>query len=126
MSYGLMRQKLSSLGTTIDVWRKQVEAFHPNKTIPTVKHGWDSIMLRGCFAAAITGQLQIVDGIMRKGQYLRAILKHNLKFIVSQRVLTAIGIMKVQKDCDGNYSLILKMESLHGKPDSNLFEGIKL
>ena len=42
------------------------------------------------------------------------------------RVLRAIGIMKVQTDCDSDHSLTLKMESLHGKPDSTLFEGTKL
>ena len=65
------------------VWRKEGEAFHPNKSIPTVKHGGGSIMLWGCFAAAGTGQIQKVDGIMRKEQYLE-ILTHNLKSSVRQ------------------------------------------
>ena len=60
------------------VCRKEGEAFHSNKTIPTVKHKGDSIMWWGCFAAAGTGKLNKVDGIMRKEQYIE-ILKHNLK-----------------------------------------------
>ena len=44
------------------VWRKKGEACKPKKTIPTMKHGGGSIMLRGCFA---TGALHKIGGCTR-------------------------------------------------------------
>ena len=45
---------------------KKGEACKPKNTIPTVKHGGDSIMLGGCFAAGGTGALYKIDGVMRE------------------------------------------------------------
>jgi hypothetical protein len=39
------------------VWRKTGEAFNPKNTIPTVKHGGESIMLWRFFGACGTGEL---------------------------------------------------------------------
>ena len=78
-------------------WRKEGEAFHPKRTIPTVKHGRGSIMLRGCFAAAGTGKLQKVDGTVRKVQYIE-ILKHNLKSSARQLRLGRKWIFQQDND----------------------------
>ena len=51
------------------VWRKNNNALHPKNTIPTVKHGGDSIMLWGCFTSAGTGALVRVEGIMNSRKY---------------------------------------------------------
>ena len=44
------------------VWRKPNTSLHPENTIPTVKHGGDSIMLWGCLSSAGTGKLVRIEG----------------------------------------------------------------
>ena len=46
-------------------------------TIPTVKHGGDSIMLWGCFSAAGTGRLVKIEGQLNGAKH-REILDENL------------------------------------------------
>ena len=46
-------------------------------TIPKVKHGGGSIMLWGCFSAAVTGRLVRIEGKMSGAKY-REILNENL------------------------------------------------
>ncbi|KAL0201197.1 hypothetical protein M9458_004384, partial [Cirrhinus mrigala] len=62
---------------TSHVWRKTNTAYHSEHTIPTVKYGFGSIMLWGCFSSAGTGKLVRVDGKMDGAKY-RAILEENL------------------------------------------------
>uniref|UniRef100_A0AAZ3S129 Transposase n=1 Tax=Oncorhynchus tshawytscha TaxID=74940 RepID=A0AAZ3S129_ONCTS len=47
--------ELFGLNAKSHVWRKP-------GTIPTVKHGGGSIMLCGCFSAAVTGRLGRIEG----------------------------------------------------------------
>ncbi len=53
------------------VYRKRNEAFKEKNTVPTVKHGGDSKMFRGCFAASGTGCIDCVNGIMKSDDYQR-------------------------------------------------------
>ena len=62
--------ELFGLNDKHHVWRK-------HGTIPTVKHGGDSIMLLGCFAAAGTGRLVRIEGKMKRAKK-REILGKNL------------------------------------------------
>ena len=62
--------ELYGLNAKRHLWRKTV-------TIPTVKHGGGSIMLRGCFSAACTGRLVRIEGKMNGAKY-REILDENL------------------------------------------------
>lgn len=58
------------------VWRVKDEAYDQTNTIPTVKHGGGSLMMRGCFSAAGTVNLR-GPGIMDSQRY-QAILKRNI------------------------------------------------
>ena len=51
------------------VWRSHNEKYAPWCTQATVKHD-EKIMVWGCFAAHGVGHLYLIDGIMRKEQYL--------------------------------------------------------
>jgi len=53
-----------------------------------VKHGGGSIMVWGCIHKNGVGPLVLIDGIMRKEQYL-TILQQNLPEVVGQMGLSA-------------------------------------
>jgi len=61
----------------IRVWRKPGEAYNPNNTIKTVKHGGGGVMVWGCMAASGVGNLEILNGVMDHKYYID-ILKRNL------------------------------------------------
>ena len=49
--------ELFGINSTRRVWRGKDAEYDPKKTIPTVKHGGENIMLWGCFSAKGTGRL---------------------------------------------------------------------
>ena len=104
------------------VWRKQGEAYHPKKTVATMKHGGGSIMLWGCFSAAGTGNLVRVEKVMKKEQYEK-ILKGNLK---QSAVKVGLGRRFVfQHDNDPkhtSYLLKAKITTPAQSPDQNPIE----
>jgi len=69
--------ELFGKNSTRSVWRKKNAELHPKNTIPTVKHGGENIMLRGCFSAKGTGKLIRVKGRMNRTMCLE-ILSQNL------------------------------------------------
>lgn len=50
--------------------KEKGEAYKPENTIPTLWHGAGSIMLWCCFAAAGTGAIHKIDGIIRREHYM--------------------------------------------------------
>ena len=62
--------ELFGLNAKRHIWRKP-------GTIPPVKHGGGSIMLRGCLSVAGTGRLVRIEGKMNRAKY-REILDENL------------------------------------------------
>uniref|UniRef100_A0AAZ3QDJ1 Transposase Tc1-like domain-containing protein n=1 Tax=Oncorhynchus tshawytscha TaxID=74940 RepID=A0AAZ3QDJ1_ONCTS len=75
------------------VWSKKGGACNPKNSIPTMKHEGGSIMLWWCFAAAGTGALHKIDGIMREENCVD-ILKQHLKISVRKLNLVANGPSK--------------------------------
>ena len=51
------------------LWSDETK-IEPKNTIPTVKHGGDSIMFWGSFSSSGVGSLHKVDEIMKKEDYL--------------------------------------------------------
>lgn len=60
-----------------NVWRTKGTSLNANNITKTVKHGGGSIMVWGCFSWFGTGNLHLVDGIMKADQYIQ-ILRENL------------------------------------------------
>ena len=83
------------------VWTKKWEAYKPNNTVPTVKHGGGNIMLWGCLSSSGTGNLVVVQGIMRKEDYIR-ILDENVK--ESAEKLQLGHNWKYQQDSDPKHT----------------------
>ena len=83
------------------VWRESGGEWDPDKTVPTVKHGRGSVMLWGCFAAAGTGRLVKIDGIMN-GEKYREILEENL--LTSASDLKLRRNFKFQQDNDPKHT----------------------
>ena len=65
-------------------------AHHLVNTIPTVKHGGDSIMLWGCFSATGTGRLVRIKGKMNASLY-SDILDENLHQRAREKVHLPAG-----------------------------------
>ena len=42
------------------VWRKDVEAYSPKNTVPTVKFGGSNIMIWGCFSVKGVGKISVI------------------------------------------------------------------
>ena len=59
------------------VWRTLQEAFDPRCTVPTVKHGGESVKCWSCISSSSVGNLVIIDRNMTEEVYLD-ILQRNL------------------------------------------------
>ena len=70
--------ELFGRNTRTSVWRKNSTAFKKHNTIPKIKFGGGSIMIRGCFSSKGTGELQVIHGRMNDCMY-RDILEKNLQ-----------------------------------------------
>ncbi len=85
-------------------WRKASEAFNPNNTLSTVKHGGGSIMNWGCFAGSGLGELYC---IMIKEDY-REIIKNNIK---QSALKLSLGRRSTfQQDNDPKHTAIIVMK----------------
>lgn len=60
------------------VRRMQGERSLEQCTVPTVKHGGQSIMVWGCFGNGKVGDIHRVDGILNKEGYLEILKNHAL------------------------------------------------
>ncbi len=60
------------------IWCKKGEAFKPQNTIQTMKHGGSSIMLWGCFASSGTGCFVCINSKMNAIAY-KDIMAENLR-----------------------------------------------
>lgn len=74
------RFKKSSLVQWIQVWtirlkrriyfrRSAQEKMMRDRVVLTIKHGAGSVMVWGCFPSQVTGDLIIIEGILKKEQY---------------------------------------------------------
>ncbi|MBN3274470.1 TCB1 transposase, partial [Polyodon spathula] len=71
------KMELFGLNAKRYVWHKPNTLHYPENTIPTVKHGGGSIMLRKCFSSAGTGTLVRKEGKMNGAKY-REVFEENL------------------------------------------------
>ncbi|KAF7642073.1 hypothetical protein LDENG_00265040 [Lucifuga dentata] len=74
MFYGLMSGKWNCVedrGSRY-ICHKPNTVLHSNNTIPMLKHGSDSVMVWGCFAASEPGQLTIIEGNMNSAIYQKS------------------------------------------------------
>lgn len=71
MDFGLMRkQKLICSATNIMIHLEQKEgAFEENNTLPIIKHGGGSIVLKNCVAVNTTGNIMWVEEKMNSTKY---------------------------------------------------------
>ncbi len=102
--------ELFGLNSKRYVWRKPGTAHHLSNTVPTVKHGGDSIMLWGCFSAAGTGRLVAIEGKMNAAKY-RDILDENL--LQSAQDLRLGRRFTFQQDNDPKHTAKITKEWLH-------------
>jgi len=69
-------------------WTRDPTVQSENTVRQTVKHGGGSIMVWGCICKNGVGPLVLIDGIMRKEQYLK-ILQENLGGVIGKMGLAA-------------------------------------
>ncbi len=51
------------------VWRQPGEEYKDKCVLPTVKRGDGDVMVWGCISAAVTGELQFIEGTMNANMY---------------------------------------------------------
>ena len=104
----------------------------PKNTIPTMKHGGGSIILRGCFAAGGTGALSYIDGFMRKENYVD-ILKQHFKTSVRKLKLGRRWLFQMENDLKHTSKVVEKwlkdnkvkiLEWTSQSPDLNPIENL--
>ncbi|KAG2457260.1 TCB1 transposase, partial [Polypterus senegalus] len=102
--------ELFGLNSKRYVWKQPGTAHHLSNTVPTVKHGGDSIRLWGCFSAAGTGRLVAIEGKMNAAKN-RDILDKNL--LQSAKDLRLGRRFTFQQDNDPKHTAKITKEWLH-------------
>ncbi|GFV69171.1 transposable element Tcb2 transposase [Trichonephila clavipes] len=59
------------------IWRKNETALEPKNVLPTLKYGGGNVMVWGCLAHNVTGNLAFIDNKMKAFAYID-VLRHNL------------------------------------------------
>ena len=95
-------------------WRKLGTALNKENLLPTVKHGGDGVMIWGCMASNGIGNLEFIESILNKYDYLN-ILKRNLK--QSAEKLSLEDQFYFQQDNDPKHTAeIVKLWLLYNAP----------
>ena len=105
--------ELFGLNAKRHVWQKlSTETHPPSNTIPSMKHGGDSILLWGCLSVAGTGKFVRIEGTMNGAKYWQILVENLLQ---SAKDLGLLRRFMFQQDNDPKHTSKATLEWLQNK-----------